>query len=523
MPSTLDSLRRELPGFRLGPFVAAALGIHLIAAWYNGGFLHPDEHYQIIEFAQYKIGRQSAAGLAWEFAATMRPALQPWIAAGVIRLAEAFGIASPFVIAFALRVGSTLLALWVSFELCVRACRAVTNPALKLLALSVSFFFWITPTVHGRFSSENWGAALLVAGLCLMIDAADTWPARRTRAAVLAIGAGLAWSAAFYCRFQIGVAIAGAGLWLLVIRRAPLTLPLTIAVAFTVGCGLNEVLDHWLYGAWALVPYNYFMVNVVRGKAAAFGTSPWWIVPVYFAVVLIPPYSVVVLALLASGCWYGRRELLVWTAAPFVFLHAAVAHKEPRFLMPLLYFVGPLLAVSIQALPQRLNTALLAWRHTSFGRASALTVCTVNVALLCVAISVPANDTYRLDRWLWEQSQRTDITLYTVNMAPYHSPDSMTNTFYTSRHVVVSPVETADQLHAAVSHGSAFVYYWGVDPPAFVTRVGTCTPVLRTFPVWLWRLLAPTTLLDVQVATICRLDAKPGLVRAPSGRRRDLL
>lgn len=482
-----------------------------MAAWCNGGFLNADEHYQIIEFAQYTLGRQSRDGLAWEFGETMRPALQPWIAAGAIRLGEAIGIASPFVIAFALRAGSTLLALWVSFELCARTCRAVASRALKLLALSVSFFFWLMPMVHGRFSSENWGAALLVAGLCLMMDAADAWPARWTRGVLLAVGAGLAWSAAFYCRFQLGVAIAGAGLWMLMIRRSPVTLLLAIGASFMVGSGLNEVLDHWLYGVWAIVPYHYFTVNLIHGKAAAFGTSPWWMVPVYFAVALIPPYSLVLLALFASACWYGRRELLVWTVAPFVLLHAAIAHKEPRFLIPVLYFTGPLLAVSIQALPQRMNRALLAWRHTPLGRAAAISLCTVNVVLLCVVIFIPVNDTYRLDRWLWEASRRDELTLYALNTPPYHSPDPMTNTFYTSRKVIVSPVERVDQLHAAVGHGSALVYYWGIEPPEFVTSVGTCTPILRTFPVWLGRLSSFSNLLDVHPATLCRLAAKPGI------------
>jgi phosphatidylinositol glycan class B len=511
MPSALASLRAQLPGFRLGLFLAAAVTVHLIAAWCNGGFLSWDEHYQIMEFAQYKLGRQSPAGLAWEFAETMRPALQPWIAAGAIRLGDAIGVASPFAIAFVLRAMSTLLALWMSFELCARTCRAIENRALKLLALWVAFFFWLMPTVHGRFSSENWGAALLVAGLCLLMDAAEAWPARRTRGVLLAVGAGLAWSAAFYCRFQLGAAIAGAGLWMLMIRRSPLPLLLTLAASFLVGSGLNEILDHWLYGVWAIVPYNYFLVNLIHGKAAGFGTLPWWMAPVYFAVALIPPYSLAILALLAGVCWYGRRELLVWTVLPFVLLHTAIAHKEPRFFIPALYFIGPLLALSIQALPPRLNRALLAWRQTFLGRASVISLCAVNLVLLCVVISIPTNDTFRLDRWLWEASRRDDVTLYALDTPPYHSPDPMTNTFYTSQNVIVVPVERVDQLRAAAGQGSAVVYYWGIDPPALVTSVGTCTPILRTFPVWLGRVSDMTHLLDVHPATLCRLAAGPDI------------
>jgi phosphatidylinositol glycan class B len=495
-----------MPGFPVGAFIAAALGVHLIAAWYNAGFLNADEHYQIIEFAQYKLGRQAASGLAWEFAATMRPALQPWIAAGAIRLAEAVGVVSPFAIAFALRLVSTLLALWVSLELCARVLRTVTSSYLKMVALSLSVFLWIVPTIHGRFSSENWGAALLAAGLCLMIDSAEAWPAERTRSVALAIGTGLLWSAAFYCRFQVGAAIAGAGLWLLAIRRARLPL-VAIAVSFAVGCGLNESLDRWLYGVWTLVPYNYLVVNLVQGKAAGFGRSPWWMVPVYLLAGLIPPFSFVIVALLLAGVWYARRELLVWTVVPFVVLHAAIAHKEPRFLIPVLYFVGPLVALSVQALPDRVRAVLKEWRHARWARIGVATACAVNFVMLCVAISVPANDTIRLDRWLREQGGDGDFTLYMVDRPPYHAFDAVTDTFYLSRHVTFSHIDTRDRLSAAVDRAPAFIYYWGIAPPAIVSSVGTCTPLLRTFPEWFGRLPVLVAIFDVHVATVCRLDA----------------
>jgi phosphatidylinositol glycan class B len=515
MPSSLDTLRAEMPGFRLWPFLAAALGVHLIAAWCNGGFLNADEHYQIIEFAQYKLGRQAASGLAWEFAARMRPALQPWIAESAIRLAEAIGIASPFAIAFALRVVSTLLAMWVSLELSVRTLRGLESRMLKIMALFASFFFWLTPTVHSRFSSENWSAALLVAGLCLMLDAADCQRDRSARSVLLAICAGLTWSAAFYCRFQIGASIAGAAVWLLVIRRARVLLILMIAASFAAGCALNEVLDRWLYGVWTFVPYNYFVVNLVQGKAAAFGTTPWWMIPVYFAVVLIPPYSLIVIAVVAAGCWYARRALLVWTIVPFVALHALVGHKEPRFLIPMLYFIGPLVAVSIEAIPFGLRAALVAASRTLVGRVTLLSACAINVLLLCVAIFVPANDTYRLDRWLWEQGRHGALTLYALDGSPGHAPDPVTDTFYASQNVVVSRVRTLGQLRAAAAHGSAFVYYLGFDPPGLVAAAGGCTPILRTFPAWLARLAWFATPLGVHIGTVCRLNGKPPVDRVP--------
>src|SRR5258708_33573657 len=256
MRSRLDFLRTVFPGYQAGVFVTGVIVAHGIAAWFNGGFLNADEHYQIIEFAQYKLGRQSPSGLAWEFAAQMRPALEPWMAAGIIRSCRALGVASPFLIALSMRVLSTLLALWVSLELCVRCLRSIDVQGLKVVALCASFMLWITPTVHGRFSSENWGAALLVGGVCLMLDAADVWPARRTKAVVLAVCAGLVWSAAFYCRFQIGVAIAGAGLCLLVVRRAPVAVVAAVAPGVAFPFGGNPTVDHLFTDARALAPYH---------------------------------------------------------------------------------------------------------------------------------------------------------------------------------------------------------------------------------------------------------------------------
>jgi len=34
--------------------------------------------------------------------------------------------------------------------------------------------------------------------------------------------------------------------------------------------------DRWFYGRWLFTPLNYFQVNVIEGKSADWGTSPWW-------------------------------------------------------------------------------------------------------------------------------------------------------------------------------------------------------------------------------------------------------
>ncbi len=497
------------PGARVWMTAAAAAAVHLLAAWFNGGSLHPDEHYQILEFAQYRLGRLPASDLAWEFEAQMRPGIQPWLATQAVRLWDMAGVSSPFVVAFSLRLLSTFFALWMSVELCVRCLTSIGAPWLRVAAFWGSIFLWIAPTAHGRFSSENWGGALLVGGVCLMLDLAESWPTRRRKAFALALLTGLVWSLAFYCRFQIGASIAGAGLWLLAVRRLPVRVVGVIAVAFVAGCGLNAVVDHWLYGTWTFTPYNYVSLNLLQGKASTFGVSPWWMLAVYMVVALIPPYSIGILALWAVGGWYARRHVLVWLVVPFLVVHSVVAHKEPRFLIPIVYLIGPLTAVCLDALPARMSEAVWAWLRTRWGRAHVAAWCGVNVLILCVVVLMPANVSYPTERWLWEEGRRGALTVYAHGELPLATSEGPTNSFYRSPNVTLTPLISSDQITVALERGPVLVYYKGADVPASVADAGDCLPVVRSVPTWLVWLERTKWLVDVDQSTICRVEHRP--------------
>jgi GPI mannosyltransferase 3 len=504
MSSRRDFLRETLPGGRVAVLVAAVVAAHLAAAWYNAGFLNVDEHYQIIEFAQYKLGYQRESALAWEFPLRLRPALQPWVATIAIRANHALGLTSPFTIAFSLRLLSSVLAMAVSFELCRRCLRSASRSA-RQAALFMSFLLWIAPTVHGRFSSENWSGLWFAAGLCLILDALDDGP-HRAKSAILAAAGGLLWAVAFYSRFQMAIAIVGAVLWLLLVRRRSTVAVAAIALSFAVGCGLNEVLDRWLYGVWTSVPLNYFDVNLIQGKAATYGTAPWWMAVVYAGIVLIPPFSAAFVALLAIGSWYARRDVIVWIAVPFVLAHAMLARKEARFLIPLLYILGPWLAVCLDRLPAHSRATLGRWRRTAIGRLNIAAFCAVNLLVLSVAIVLPGNDSIRLDQWLWEYGRQPRPTIYAWEGRIIGVPDKVTNSFYRSD-VAIVPFTSLDQLPAAGAASPVFVYHVGAAPAALTAK--NCTPVLRTYPAWLTGLPAFTRLTNIQPASVCRLDAPP--------------
>src|ERR1700722_19253897 len=81
-----------------------ALVLNISTAWFSLGYHHPDEHFQILEICNYKLGNTPIADLPWEFAAKARPGVQPFIAYCFISVLNSIGIFNPFIIAFLLRL-----------------------------------------------------------------------------------------------------------------------------------------------------------------------------------------------------------------------------------------------------------------------------------------------------------------------------------------------------------------------------------------------------------------------------------
>ena len=171
MRASTDTLRRLLPRTRVGWLVCAAVVVHVLTAWFSGGYLQADEHWQILEFAWHRLGHEPATVLPWEFEARIRPAFQPWLAAGVIVLLQRLGAFTPLAAAFLLRLASALLGLWVSLRVCALALPSIRRQAYREMAFFGALFLWCAPFLHARFSAESWGGMLAFGGLALLMAA----------------------------------------------------------------------------------------------------------------------------------------------------------------------------------------------------------------------------------------------------------------------------------------------------------------------------------------------------------------
>ncbi|MBK6892961.1 MAG: hypothetical protein IPH00_07455 [Flavobacteriales bacterium] len=122
----------------------AAVVVHLITAWFSTGYYAADEHYQIIEFAQARMGEFPKDQLAWEYADRLRSGLLPTLCVAVFKTAGAAGASSPFLLAFLLRALTAIVAMAIVKRFVGSAWHLVKEP-LRPAFLFLSFFIWFLP------------------------------------------------------------------------------------------------------------------------------------------------------------------------------------------------------------------------------------------------------------------------------------------------------------------------------------------------------------------------------------------
>ncbi|HRD54257.1 MAG TPA: hypothetical protein PKY96_16585, partial [Flavobacteriales bacterium] len=358
----------------------------LCAAVFSDGVHHADEHYQILEFAGWKLGITPADQLPWEFAERMRSALQPAIAVQVHRTLAQFVEPDPFVVALLLRMLTAMLTFLAAILLLRGQLR--DNPALHengwmKLYLFLAFFLWFGVYCGVRFSSEGFSAALFAlgfAGLAHHRPEGRRWPL---------LFAGALLGLAVVARFQVALMVAGLLAWCLFIARMQWSALTLIVAGGLVGVGLGALIDRWFYGEWVLTAWNYIKLNVIQGKAAEFGTHPWWH---YFAELFeraVPPFSLLYLVPPLVLFALRRRSALTWAVLPFLLGHMLIGHKEYRFLFPVLPLLPALVMGGLQAMEERGWFDWLTERAKLLLRTAFLAV---HVPLLLVVLFKPAQD-----------------------------------------------------------------------------------------------------------------------------------
>jgi phosphatidylinositol glycan class B len=301
--------------------------VTVITACFSDLYYFPDEHYQILEFMSLKLGITAPGDLPWEYAAHIRPWMQPFLYFLIAKPLLLAGVRDMFFVTFVLRLATGLFSLAALALFAKAVLPTIAGDTEKRAFVNYLPFFGFLPYLFVRTSSETISAAFFTIGLALVMQ---------SRSASRLVWAGLCCGMAFECRYQSALLIVGLFAWAVFVARTRITLLALFSGAMLVPVLAGVLVDYWGYGIWQFTPWLYFKVNILDGVAGGtYGTQPllayFWLLPAQF-------FALITLVLMAAMIvmWVRNpRHALSWVTLPFFVLNMVVGHKEARFLFPL--------------------------------------------------------------------------------------------------------------------------------------------------------------------------------------------
>jgi phosphatidylinositol glycan class B len=391
--------------------------VHLLAALFSVGHLHPDEHFQILEFLGFKLGLTPESALPWEYSAKMRPWTQPGAYYLLAKLYSFIGISDRFFWVGSFRLISSLIGFSSLFLLTYASQYIFEKKWQEKWGVILLNTLWFIPFIHARISSEGLGTSFFTIGFALLLLSyfKDTW---KSHSRLFLIG--LIFGFSFLFRYHIGFMIFPAVVWGLCTKKINIVefFITSFGIAFAILIG--SFIDYWGYGSFTVAPWQYVIENIVHNKAANYGVSPWWD---YFKSVFkksIAPYGLIIIL---SFIWLwikDRKGLLTWTTLPFFVIHSCIGHKEWRFLFPLAPFIPLIVIFAISSFSKKTQLKFLSFKQKIFGKIL-WNILATGMIVLCIGASLKAvHPTYSFFKFTQSYNEKIVDLKYISNESPYN-------------------------------------------------------------------------------------------------------
>jgi phosphatidylinositol glycan class B len=431
--------------------LALLTAVTIITACFSDLYYFPDEHYQILEFMSLKLGLAAPSDMAWEYAAHIRPWMQPFLYYLIAKPLLLAGLHDMFFITFVLRLATGLLSL-AALALFAKAVIPTLPGKDEQFAFARYLpFFGFLPYLFVRTSSETLSAAFFTLGLAL---------AMQSRPASRLFCAGLLCGLTFDCRYQSALLIAPLFAWLAIIARTRITALATFCGAILLMMLAGALVDHWGYGLWQFTPWLYFKANILDNVAGGtYGTQPFF---AYFFLLPAQFFALITLLLMAAMIVMtarNPRHVLSWVALPFFVLNMLVGHKEARFLFPLAQMATafPVLAFS-PSLPRWRGFAVRIWSWRNSVTAKFATAVSVLLMAFLAIYPFGFRPHMPMARYVY-RNFTGNFTAYSLGQEPFVSYP-----MYKPPGTTIIPLPSSTALTPLLAKGPIYLF---TDRPSF--------------------------------------------------------
>ena len=444
--------------------------IYVITAIFSVGNHHPDEHFQIFEFAALKLGLAYENDLAWEYHFQMRPTLQPAMVVVLYRFLAIFGLDNPFFVAFLLRLVSAVFSLYAIKKVIDLYQNQFKHQQVKLWFVVLSIFVWISLYNNVRFSSENWSGNLFIVGFVLMMQAK-----KPTNWTYLIVGALFGLS--FVIRYQAAFMVLGFGLWLLIQRKDPFGKLVLMTLSFLAMFGLGIIIDKWFYGDWVLSTWNYLKWNILADRVSTFGIEPWYYYITQTIADAIPPFSLVYVGSFLWFIFKRPKSAITWSIIPFMAIHFLIGHKETRFMFPIIGFMPVVIAFLLDYLVSRFGDNFFMTNKLAFWFKRLFWI--ANIVMVLIVMFRPAN--YRVWRhYGFYKAIKGPATVYYDSGSPFG--DALSYKFFMKPDLKIWPTDVVDTI---LPDPSRQVFLATSDKELVQKYATHSKQVYRSYPEWI--------------------------------------
>ncbi|KAK3089704.1 hypothetical protein FSP39_005759 [Pinctada imbricata] len=285
----------------------------------------PDEYWQSVEVAHQMVFGYGY--LTWEWRTAIRGYIYPSIFALLYKVLAIFSLDHRLLLIKLPRVLQGLLAAWGDLYL-YKLSRKLSDRATAQWTLFCQVISWYTLYSCTRTLTNSVETVLVTIAMYYF-----PWPNIKSNSR--------SGTSKFVCFMVLSIIIrpTAAIIWVLMcswhLQQNTTKLWKIIKTYLKYGSIMllvSILLDRYFYGQWTLVQYNFLEFNVLRGGSAMFGTHPWhWYVSQGYPAIMTTHLLPFIL-----GVWRAKNKvlllLIIWT----IILYSFLAHKEFRFLHPIL-------------------------------------------------------------------------------------------------------------------------------------------------------------------------------------------
>jgi len=320
-----------------------ALILRLLSAIFSKGYIHPDEIFQSIEVIYKSIF--GIGFVPWEFIEGARSWVYPWTVYIIFKIMIFFGATDIEVILIGVRFFSGLMSMitvvtayFFGKELYGKKAGIF---ATFFIAIWYDFIFWSTRTMSDGLAVNFLFLAIY---FVFRIKKSQTWKNRlkesNVRKEILFSSlCGFFVGIAYMFKFPLIIFSIPIIIWLIFYKRWRGIVCFSFSLIFVFL--IHGLIDYFAWGTFLQSTIEFLKYNIISGKNAQHGAYPFYAYIAFFAY-YYSIFSVLFLLFIGLGMQRNWKTIfLICSSLFFIIVFSFVAHKEYRFILPIM----PLLSI----------------------------------------------------------------------------------------------------------------------------------------------------------------------------------